>query len=109
MIALNAISWILGLVVLVCFILVIVKMFQNGDTTWGIISLVGLLCFCLPGFLIAFIRGWMKSREWNISTIMILWTVAWLINFGISVFTLPAQIEEFNRQMAIQQQQQRIR
>jgi hypothetical protein len=54
-----------GLGSLVCFILVLVQMFQRGQTTLGIVCIV--LVFCGIGGLIAFIYGWMKHREWGIT------------------------------------------
>jgi hypothetical protein len=57
---------------LVCLILVIVKMFQNDETTMGIVCIV--TCFCGIGGLITFVYGWMKSSEWDIKNIMLAWT-----------------------------------
>lgn len=56
---------------LVCFILVVIKMFQNNQTGLGIACL--LLCWCV-GPLIAFVYGWIKSSEWNIKNIMLIWS-----------------------------------
>ncbi len=61
-----------GLISLVCFILVVVKMFQNGQTGVGIASIVLLLC-CIGG-LVAFVFGWMKANEWGIKNVMLAWT-----------------------------------
>ncbi|MEX0978018.1 MAG: hypothetical protein WDZ48_04155 [Pirellulales bacterium] len=63
---------VVGVGSLVCFIMVIIQMFQHGDTTVAIASLVLLLCFI--GGLIAFVYGWMKAAEWNITNVMLAWT-----------------------------------
>jgi hypothetical protein len=64
---------------LVCFLIVIVKMFQKGSTGMAILCL--LLVLCCFGGLIAFILGWVKNKEWDIRTVMLVWTVC--IIFGI--------------------------
>ena len=60
-----------GIGSLICFILVLVKMFQNGQTVLGIVCIV---C-CGIGGLIAFVYGWIKSGEWGIQKVMLIWTV----------------------------------
>jgi hypothetical protein len=57
----------------VCFILVIVQMFQHGQTGLGIACLVGVL-LCGIGGLVAFVYGWMKSNEWKLQNVMYVWT-----------------------------------
>jgi len=69
---LSLIGGICGLGSLICFIIVVVKMFSHGDTTFGILSIV--LLPCGVGALIAFIRGWMKVAEFDIANIMYAWT-----------------------------------
>jgi hypothetical protein len=71
----NVLSVVGGLASLVCFILVVIKMFQRGQTGLGIASIVLVFCIGIGG-LIAFIFGWMRAREWNINNIMLIWTVA---------------------------------
>jgi hypothetical protein len=58
---------------LVCFILVLVKMFQNDQVGLGIACIV-LIFVCGIGGLVAFIYGWVKAAEWNIQNIMLAWT-----------------------------------
>jgi hypothetical protein len=62
-----------GIGSLVCLILVIVKMFQKGDTTMGIVCIVTTV-LCGIGALITFVYGWMKSGEWDTKNIMLAWT-----------------------------------
>jgi hypothetical protein len=73
LILLQIIGWICGIVSLVCYILVIVQMFQRGKTGMGIACLL-LLLLCGLGGLIAFIYGWMNANEWRIKNIMLVWT-----------------------------------
>lgn len=80
---LQVVGGVFGLIGLVCFVLVVVKMFQNGQTGLGIASIVLLPC-CGIGYLLALIMGWVKSSEWNIKTLMLVWTGAFLVNFVLS-------------------------
>ena len=69
---------------LVCFIMVLIKMFQSGQTGLGIACIV--LVFCVVGGLIAFIYGWMKADEWKIKNVMIAWSVCLVLGiiFGVA-------------------------
>src|SRR5260221_13463238 len=81
---LDIIHTALSLVWLFCFIYVVVKMFQNGQTVLGIVTLV-LACCAGLGTIIAFAFGWIRSSQWNIKGLMLIWTVAiigWLILSG---------------------------
>ena len=69
-----------GLICLVCHILVIVKMFQHGQTGLGIACIVLTLC-CGIGVLFTLIYGWMKVTPWNIKNLMIVYS----IGFGLNV------------------------
>ncbi|MEA1950685.1 MAG: hypothetical protein U9N87_04830 [Planctomycetota bacterium] len=69
---LNLLGFCLGIGSLVCFILVLVKMFQNDQTVMGIVCIVTF--FCCIGGLIAFVVGWMNSSTWRIEQIMMIWT-----------------------------------
>jgi hypothetical protein len=64
---------VVGLVSLVCFVLVLIRMFQEGQSGLGIVCIV-LFLVCGVGYLITFIYGWIKAREWGISSIMLTWT-----------------------------------
>jgi hypothetical protein len=71
--ALLAIEGILGLIMLVCLVMVVVKMFQTGDSTMGIICLV-LLIVCGTGVLLTFVMGWIRAPQYGTRKIMYLWT-----------------------------------
>ena len=68
----NSLTSVMGLVTLVCWILVLIRMFQAGATGPAIASI--LLVFCLIGPLVAFVYGWMKVDELRVRNIMLLWT-----------------------------------
>jgi hypothetical protein len=91
------------LVEIVCFILIVVKMFQTGNTGLGIASIVLVFC-CGIGGLLAFIMGWVKNREWNARQIMLIWTAAIIVHFIGGVLS-PPDFSEFQRQWQMQQQQ----
>jgi hypothetical protein len=83
------IQGLLGLVMigeLVCFILVLIKMFQVGEQTMGIICIVLALC-CGIGGLVAFIYGWINATKWDIKNVMLIWTalfIATLVLYAIA-------------------------
>ena len=55
-----------SLACLVCFIMVLIKLFQNEGALKGIL---GLICG-----LYTFIWGWMNANRLNLKTIMLVWT-----------------------------------
>jgi hypothetical protein len=74
---------VLGIISLGCFAFVIMKMFQDGESTIAIVCLVGLLCGI--GGLVAFGYGWWKVREWEIMPVMGVWTGALVLSVGLAV------------------------
>ena len=86
-----------GLGSLVCFVLVLVQMFQRGHTGLGITCIVLLFC-CGIGALIAFIYGWINHREWGITTIMLIWTVCIGLNIVGNVMA-PPDFSQFQQQL----------
>ncbi len=96
---LQLLSFGLGIGGLVCFILVLIKMFQNDETTMGIVCIVTSL-FCGLGVLIAFIMGWINASKWQIQQVMLIWTGCFiggillnilLVAMGVAVFQMQAQ------------------
>ncbi|MFC1597602.1 hypothetical protein ACFL5Q_06665 [Planctomycetota bacterium] len=67
------ISLVAAIGMLICFVLVLIKMFRRGRSGLGITCLV-LLC-CGWGELIAFVYGWINAKAWNILNVMLAWTV----------------------------------
>jgi hypothetical protein len=62
-----------GLVALACFVLVLVRIFQEGQTALGVSCVVLFFCFGVGG-LITFVFGWMRAVDWGITKLMWLWT-----------------------------------
>jgi hypothetical protein len=88
----SVLSGVLGIISLVCWILVLIKMFQNGAIGPAIASIVLILCGIGP--LVALIYGWIKADEWGIRNIMLIWTVCILLSIvvGIGGQLIPRQI-----------------
>jgi hypothetical protein len=80
----GIVSILINVVVLVCFILVLVKMFQHGQTGLGIATAVTAICGI--GFLIAFVYGWIKSSEWNLKPVMLAWTAAIVVGIALNIY-----------------------
>ena len=70
---LQILAILVGLGSLVCWVFVLIKIFQDKNIGVGI---VGIIC---P--LVAFIYGWVKANEYGIQKIMLIWTA--LIVAGI--------------------------
>ena len=71
-----------GLASLICFIIVLIKLFQEKGALHGIL---GILCA-----LYTFIWGWMHATRLNIKNVMLIWTIAAIIGGvanGIATFT----------------------
>jgi hypothetical protein len=74
---------------LLCMITVLVQMFTHEETGWAIACSVLFFCGC--GLLIAFIYGWSKVGEWDISLLMVAWSlciVGMIIQFAIMLATV---------------------
>lgn len=83
----TIIGSITGIVGLVCWILVLIKMFQAGQTALAIVSIVTFCC--VIGYLIPFIYGWMKAKEWNLSNVMVIWSICIAINLITGAISPP--------------------
>jgi hypothetical protein len=66
-ILLGILSLFIGIGSLVCWIIVLVKMFKDEKILLGIL---GIICG-----IITFIYGWVKVEEYQIKKVMIWWTV----------------------------------
>ena len=89
--ALGIISILFGVVSLVCYIMVVIQMFQHGQSGLGIAAIVLLHCFGI-GALLAFVYGWVKAGEWKIQNVMIAWTAVVVINVVLNGYiyaTMP--------------------
>jgi len=93
----GIVSSLAGLVGLVCFIMVVIQMFQHGSTGIGIVCAVLFLC-CGMGYLIAFVFGWIKAREWNITNLMTIWTIAVVVGIAATAVN-PAPFRQLQESL----------
>src|SRR2546428_11639036 len=74
-----------GLGSLICFIIVLIKLFQNEGALKGIL---GLICA-----LYTFIWGWMNANKLGIRNIMLIWTILCIVqlvlNFAFGISMIP--------------------
>jgi len=73
----GIVALLFGIVSLVCWILVLVAAFKNGSIALGIVGII-----CWP---VIYIMGWVKSGEWDVQKIMLVWTIAMVIGFILNV------------------------
>lgn len=64
---LQILTLVVGLGCLICWIMVLIKLFQNEGALKGIL---GFICF-----LYALIWGWMNATKLGIKNIMMIWTL----------------------------------
>jgi hypothetical protein len=90
----SGLTSICGLVWLVCFIMVLVKMFQKGQTVMGVVCILGICCGV--GSLIALVVGWMNATAWGIQNLMYAYTGSLIlyfiligVSFGTGAITMP--------------------
>jgi hypothetical protein len=76
-IAAQGLQYTAGLASLVCFVFVLIAMFQRQQVILAVVCIV----FCGAGVVIAFVYGWLKADEWNLKNVMIIWTIAVVIGF----------------------------
>jgi hypothetical protein len=84
---LGMLGLLLWLGCLICFIIVLIRMFQDAGVLHGIL---GLICG-----LYAFIWGWMNATRLNIRNIMMIWTL--LIILSIIVNALAGNFSYYYR------------
>jgi hypothetical protein len=89
-IGLGCLSLIVGIIVLVCYILIIIKMFQAEDTGIAIACIVLLLCMIGP--ILAFILGWINVRKYRAENIMYAWTIAIVISLMLRVVGILVEV-----------------
>jgi len=77
--ALRLLGILFNLGCLVCFIMVLIKLFQNEGALKGIL---GLICG-----LYTFIWGWINATRLNIKNIMMLWTLLIILAIVINIMT----------------------
>ena len=88
----QIIGMLVGLASFVCFIMVLIKQFQNAGAVHGIIGIITCGIW-------TFIWGWMNATTLNIKNIMMAWTLLIIVSIAINLMfgsfyampgTLPA-------------------
>ena len=74
----QIIGKLLGLASFVCFILVLIKQFQNAGAVHGIIGIITCGIW-------TFIWGWMNATKLNIKNIMLIWTLLIIVCIILNV------------------------
>jgi hypothetical protein len=73
----QILSILVAVVSLICWIMVLIKMFPAEGVVKGILAIIcGLY---------AFIWGWMNASKFNLKNIMLIWTVAILVSIVLNV------------------------
>lgn len=75
---LGILGMLIGLVSLICFIIVLVKQFQNAGVVHGIIGIVTCGIW-------TFIWGWMNASKLGIKNIMLIWTLAAVLSIILNI------------------------
>ena len=89
-----------GIGVLVCFIIVTVKMFQNNDTAGGVISIISALLCCIGLIInINFVLGWTKASKWNMKNLMYVYTAFFGIYLLTNAIQIPTTIKQVQEQI----------
>jgi hypothetical protein len=71
-------SYLIGLVALVMFIMVLIKQFQTAGPIHGIIGIVTCGIW-------TFIWGWMNSSKLGIRNLMLIWTLCIVLNIVLTI------------------------
>lgn len=95
LVALQVVNGIAGLVGFVCFVIVVVKMFQNKQVGLGIASIV----VCFFGWLIALIVGWKNKDAWQLSKVMPIFTLAAILSLGTGIAVSVLAFKEVAQEM----------
>lgn len=91
-----------AIVAVICFIILVVKMFQAGDPMMGILSLI--LCICGIGFLFAIVVGWLNVDKYKARQLMPIFTISFILMVvlgGVSYANMPAIEAPQARQAAL--------
>ncbi|WDI40679.1 hypothetical protein [Bremerella sp. P1] len=81
---LMGLCWLLGFINVICFIMVLVKMFHHEDV--GLAGLTLLLTVCSGvGVFLGFVAGWMNVAKYDAMRLMGFWTAISFAQFMFAV------------------------
>jgi hypothetical protein len=77
---LGILAMVLNVIALICFIIVLIKQFQNAGVLHGIIGIITCGIWTL-------IWGWMNASRLNLKNIMMIWTLVLIVCIVVSYFS----------------------
>ncbi len=80
-----------GIVSLVCWIMTLIKLFQNEGVGQGIF---GIICS-----IYAFIMGFVRMKAWNYQKIMTIWTISIVLGFILNIAASAMMASDMASQM----------
>ncbi len=78
----QILAQLVGLASLVCFVMVVIKLFQQKGALHGIL---GILCG-----IYTFVWGWMNVATLNIKKLMLIWTVLIVVGIILNVLVMQS-------------------
>jgi hypothetical protein len=78
---------------LVCWIKVLIVLFSKAGVGLGIL---GIICS-----LFAFIWGWMKHKEYGLTKVMTVWTIAVVVMIPLNVMNTQAMLRNMPNQQTL--------
>jgi hypothetical protein len=81
------------LVSLVCWIKVLIVLFSKAGVGLGIL---GIICS-----LFAFIWGWMKHKEYGLTKVMTVWTIAIVIMIPLNIMNTQTMLRDMQNQQTL--------
>ena len=78
----QILAQLVGLASLVCFVMVVIKLFQQKGALHGIL---GILCG-----IYTFVWGWMNAATLNIKKLMLIWTVLIVVGIILNVLVMQS-------------------
>ncbi len=94
----TALMYLLALGSLVCWILVLIRLFKAKGVGHGIL---GIICGLYP-----FIWGWIKAKELGLTKIMIAWTACWVLSVPVSMSATAKMTADMQKMIEESQKQQ---
>jgi hypothetical protein len=88
----GLLALVIGIGCLICFIIVLIKQFQDAGVVHGIIGIVTCGIW-------TFIWGWMNSSRLNLRTIMLIWTLLIIVSIVLRVVFLGGMVATGNLPM----------
>ena len=78
----QILSYLVSIGSLVCWIMVLIKLFQQKGVLHGIL---GIICGLYP-----FIWGWIEANRLGIKNVMIAWTALIVVGIALNVMLMPS-------------------